>query len=164
MVKSRRAKAFGQVPAEPGLEGDGVPGFRARGPPGGVERDLPRHAVEAPHREAERGERDRVGPRDGPAVAPDAAAGVEDVVAGGVGLVGLDAELGDERGDPILAGADPLPAEVDRRTVGELGRVDAAADAIARLEHDDALPGLDEPPRRAQAAHPGAHHHAVGDR
>jgi hypothetical protein len=62
-------------------------------------------------------------------------------------LVGADARLAREAEDRVVPRAEPSAAAVDGRPVREALRPDAAADAIARLEHDDRPPRLAEPMR-----------------
>ena len=59
----------------------------------------------------------------------------------------------------VLRG-EPRATELDE-PAPELGRIAAAADAIARLEHDDRAPALGEIAGGAQAGEPGADHDDV---
>ena len=62
--------------------------------------------------------------------------------------------LADELVHAVLRGPDPLPAEFDPLAVGQVRALGAAADALARLEHDHRAVG----PGQAGADH----HHVVG--
>src|SRR6266852_6132382 len=63
---------------------------------------------------------------------------------------GRHAELTTERGDPILAGADPMGADVDMVRAHALG-AHLATHTVGRLEHDHTALRTLEGPCRAQA-------------
>src|SRR5690348_16832716 len=56
----------------------------------------------------------------------------------------------------LVAGQHELGAPLDERAVREALRPDAPADAVARLEHDDLVPGTDECIGGSEARKPGA--------
>jgi hypothetical protein len=62
-----------------------------------------------------------------------------------VGWEGGDPELSGERRDPLLGRPDPLAADLDHLAVADLLVEQAAADAVARLEHDRPLAGGGNP-------------------
>ena len=68
----------------------------------------------------------------------------------------LDAELGGQGREPVLRRADPLAAGLDHLPVADLLVERAAADALARLEHDRAPPGAAQVARGHEAREPGA--------
>ena len=81
----------------------------------------------------------------------------------GEGGEGRHAQLGRQRGQVVLGGADPLAAPVDRVPgLGDLGE-GAAADAVAGLEHQDVDPGAGQVTGGGQArvAGPDDHHLAL---
>ena len=67
-----------------------------------------------------------------------------------------------ERRDARLRRADELAAELGDVPAAEVGVQRAAADAVARLEDDDGVPGGGEPARRGEPREPGADDRDVG--
>jgi hypothetical protein len=61
-----------------------------------------------------------------------------------------------------LRRADPLAAEVDGVT-GEVDRLRAPSDPVAGLEHDHALAGVAQAPRRGQSGQSGSDDDRVED-
>ena len=64
------------------------------------------------------------------------AGALEQVRARGVGREGLEAELADQPQRPVLRRPDPLAADLDDLAVADRLVEGAAADPVARLEHD----------------------------
>ena len=87
-------------------------------------------------------DRERADLRDEPGVAARAPLVDEEVRALHPRLVRGDADLAREAEDRVVLRAEPRAAAIDGRAVGEVLRPDPAADAVARLEHDDRLPAL----------------------
>ena len=73
----------------------------------------------------------------------------------------LDFELGEKCVHGRVVRGDPLPAELVR-LAADLGVPDAAADAVARLEHDHLATGCDERARRRQPGDAGTDDCDVG--
>ena len=92
-----------------------------------------------------------VGPAAG--VAVDA----QEVIALLIGREGGEPELVGERQDAVLGRADPLPAELDDRAVGEGVVERAPAHPVASLQHDDAAALLPEAAGSGQAGETGSH-------
>ena len=65
------------------------------------------------------------------------------------------------RDDPILAGPDPLAADLDHLAATDRVVERPPADPVARLEHDDRMTGADKLSRRGQPREPGADDHDV---
>jgi hypothetical protein len=101
----------------------------------------------------------RVDARDDALVAAQRSAPLDDALAGGVGLEGVDAQLARELDEAVLGRADPLPADLDD-LAGVLGRQRLVerppADAVARLEDDDRRARGDGGARRGQARQAGS--------
>jgi hypothetical protein len=79
-------------------------------------------------------------------------------------VAGLDrqAQLGDELQVGVVATPDHLAAHLDAAPVGQRGPLDAAADPLPGLEHDDVGAAADEVAGRRESRQPGTHHHDVG--
>ena len=144
------------------------PTRRRSGLPGGVDRHLGRHLVEA---------EDRVGSRSGriagsgrrrperPRVAVGAALalGVDvDVVAVVEGRELADPELLGEREDVVLGRADEGGAALGDLAAADRAVERPAADPVSGLEHDHRAPRLVEPQRGGEAGEAGAHDDHVG--
>ena len=69
----------------------------------------------------------------------------------------LELMLAGKPGQRVAVGRmQPFAAEIDRHPCGGCDGDGTPADALARLEHDDAEPALDEAPRRGDASGAGA--------
>ena len=107
-------------------------------------------------------ERRALGPRE--PVAEHAALGQHPGVLPGRGRERVDErepELVDEPAVRRVPRADDLAAELQQPAVRQLGLLDAAAGAVARLEHDHVGAGRGEVARGRQAREPGAQHRDV---
>jgi hypothetical protein len=106
-----------------------------------VERNLGRHLLETLLRFADVGEGVLGQGEVVPAIALDVAAYGEEVLAFHVRREEANAEFLGERQDAILRRADPLPANLDYRTVRERVVQDAPADAVSGLQQKDRKSG-----------------------
>ena len=95
-------------------------------------------------------------------VSPRAARLVDvDVVAVAIGGEELDPELAEQRMQARLVRRDPLAAELVR-LAADLRVPEPAADAVARLEHDDVPPLRGQAPRRREPGNTGTDDGDVG--
>src|SRR5207253_1137293 len=92
----------------------------------------------------------------------DLPAGGDDAVAGPVRRVRVDAHLLGQRQHGVLVGADERAAHVDGGPALAGDRPHAAADAVTRLDDDDLLARLCQPPRRGEPGVAGADDADVG--
>ena len=128
----------------------------------GVARNLGRHRVELPDHGRELDQGGPLGGRDRARVRLQRTVAVVDVAAVDVGRIGAQPELGDQRQHPVLAGPDPLAAELDVLAALDVGVQDPAADPIACLQHRDRASGLADLLRRGEPREPGADDDHVG--
>ena len=150
-----------QVGELPGLERLPVPLARPRRLPGGGQRHLARHLVQRRQSHREVGDGGGLGRRDRARVGLERAEAVVHVQALVVGGERLHAHGGGQRGDPLVPGPDPLPANVHRHALHLLGP-GTSAHAVAGLEHHHRVALLPQRPGGREAGEPRADHRHIG--
>ena len=138
------------------------PSHRARIPligaprhPWGVNGDVLRHPIELHLRQRDRDDRKWTDLGNEAPVTARSSLADEEVSALHPCLVRGRPHLPREPEDRIVPGAQPRASAVDRRAIGQAVGPDPAPDAIARLEDDDRLPTLAQPPRGREPGVPG---------
>ncbi len=135
----------------------------ADGLPGRMEGHVERGQIEVEHAGDAVGGASRVRSRDQADIEVPSPVAQLDPLALRIGGKSRHAQLGRQRGEVVLGGADPLPAPVDRVPgPGDLGE-GAPSDTVPRIEHQDIDPGTGQVTAGGQArvAGPDDHHLAL---
>ena len=134
-----RAAPVRTLPAHPGVEGHPVE-VGEFGLPGLLRIDLRREPFDLLQGEPDFGQGDRVHFGNGALVAPDLPLALDQVEPLTEGRKRLETELGNQLEDPVLAGPDPLSAELDDLAVTDRLIDGPATDPVPGLEDDDVNP------------------------
>ncbi len=128
---------------------------------GRLERDLLRQPVQPPQGALDVEQDERAESRDGAAVAAKPAAVLDHVLARPVGGEGLHPQLGGKGREAVLAGADPLPAELHHLAIADRLVEHPAPDPVAGLHHEYLAARRGQLARGHEPGQPGAHHNEL---
>jgi hypothetical protein len=143
---------------QPRANGPGVPRLGPLSIPGRIDRNLPRHRVEAGDRLTGTQQPQRVDARHVAPVTPHVPAGDQDGVPGGVGGGRRDGHSLGQSTEAVVLRPDERAAHVDGYTSGTPPGPDSSAHPITGLDHRHRESTLHQPPGSCEPREPCRYH------